>query len=126
MSCGGKDIPWDEINTPQQKALRNSVFPGVVGGLQEGPQTPPFPINAPWDKNFAAGANMYRKMGGMSPDYQPQQMPVMFNPDWQPKWPEFPDYKVGLSQEEKDKLKNDAIPDWWKKWWEENKHRFGK
>jgi hypothetical protein len=93
--CGGTKIPWDEINTPEHKALREMLFPGIEAGLKQGPQTPKFPINAPWDPNFAAGMNMYRQMGGMSPNYQPQQMPMMFNPDWQPKWPGFGEYSPG-------------------------------
>ena len=131
---GGEPIDWSEINTVENKGLRRSLYPGVVGGLQEGAQTPQFPINAPWDTNYAAGMNMYRDMGGMTKDYQPQQMFMMFNPEWQPKWPTFPDYSpTEYSPEDQTKLDkwktemDDTFPfPGMQDWWETNKHLFGK
>ena len=107
MCCEGKEIPWKEIISPEQKALRGALFPGIMGGLAQGPQTPQFPINAPWDPNFAAGTNMFRAMGGMSPDYQPQQMPMMFNPEWQPQWPQFGPYMVDAHGNKREDLVDD-------------------
>ena len=110
MGCEGKEIPWEEINTPEHKALRKALFPGIMGGFEQGPQTPQFPINAPWDPNFAAGMNMYRQMGGMSPNYQPQQMPMMFNPEWQPQWPQMGPYMVDAHGNKRVPLDPNAPP----------------
>ena len=92
MGCEGKAIPWNELISPEQKGLREMLFPGISEGLQEGPQAPTFPVNAPWDPSFGAGMNMFRGMGGLPQNYTPHQMPIFFDPSWNPKWPGFGDY----------------------------------
>ena len=94
MGCdtSNQAIPWNELISEEQKGLREMLFPGIAGGLQQGPQSPQFPVNAPWDKNFGAGMNMFRGMGDLPQNYTPQQMPIFFDPSWNPTWPGFEDY----------------------------------
>lgn len=95
------EFNWEELIPKEIRGLRQSIFPGIIAGLQQGPQAPQFPMNAPWDPNFGAGMNMYRGMGGLSQDYQPWQPPMMFDPSWLPQWPDFPNYMEPRDKEKK-------------------------
>ena len=94
MGCdtSNQAIPWNELIGEEQKGLREMLFPGIAGGLQQGPQSPQFPVNAPWDQNFGAGMNMFRGLGDLPQNYTPQQMPIFFDRSWNPTWPGFEDY----------------------------------
>ena len=96
MGCdtSNQAIPWNELIGEEQKGLREMLFPGIAGGLQQGPQSPQFPVNAPWDQNFGAGMNMFRGLGDLPQNYTPQQMPIFFDPSWNPTWPGFGDYSA--------------------------------
>ena len=96
MCCEGKEIDFKELKSPEMEALQKALFPGIISMLQQGPQMPPtdMPINAPNDPNFAMGMNMFREMGGQSPNYTPYQAPQYWNPAWTPNWGNFPDYSL--------------------------------
>ena len=84
-----------------------SLFSFIGGGINQGPQAPQFPVNAPNDPNFAMGMNMFREMGGQAPNYQPYQAPQYFDPSWLPQWPNFPggntphDWDTGPTDDER-------------------------
>ena len=99
MCCEGKEIDFKELKSPEMEALQKALFPGIISMLQQGPQMPPtdMPINAPNDPNFAMGMNMFREMGGQSPNYTPYQAPQYWNPAWTPNWGNFPGYSADNS-----------------------------
>ena len=90
----GEEIDFKELQSPEKKAFMDSLFSFIGGGLGQGPSMPQgnMPINAPNDLNTALGINMFREMGGQSPDYVPWQAPQTWNNAWNPQWPSFPPY----------------------------------
>ena len=111
MCCEGKEIDFKELKSPEMEALQKSLFPGIISMLQQGPQMPQFPINAPNDDAFGKGMNMFYEMAGMEPNYTPYQAPQYWNPAWTPNWGNFPgygthDWKPGpppITDEERDR-----------------------
>ena len=90
--CGcfeGEEIDFKELTDPNTKAFRNTLFKFLEKGINQGPYVPQgnMPINAPNDPNVALGMNMFREMGGQSPNYTPWQAPQTWNNAWNPQWP---------------------------------------
>ena len=103
----GEEIDFKELQSPEKKAFMDSLFSFIGGGLGQGPSMPQgnMPINAPNDPNTALGMNMFREMGGQSPDYVPWQAPQTWNNAWNPQWPSFPPYVPQYETESVDKEK---------------------
>ena len=95
----GQEIDFKELTDPNTKAFRNTLFKFLEKGINQGPYMPQgnMPINAPNDPNTALGMNMFREMGGQSPNYVPWQAPQTWNNAWNPQWPNmnYDPYKGG-------------------------------